>query len=157
VIPVAAGSNYLSVNFVTVPKVTAEQIKKLLPLQKQLVWLKLNDTRITDAELAILGQLTNLRTLSLNNTGITDAGLASLKNLRYLQSLSLVNTKITAGGLQQLRELSNIEALYAYQTGVKAEDTGGLRKIFPKATIDIGGYTLPLLPSDSVRLSYSNQ
>jgi hypothetical protein len=43
VIPVAAGSNYLSVNFVTVPEVSAVQLKQLLPLKKQLVWLKLND------------------------------------------------------------------------------------------------------------------
>ncbi|HEY1021522.1 MAG TPA: c-type cytochrome domain-containing protein [Flavisolibacter sp.] len=157
VIPVAAGSNYLSVNFVTVPKVTVEQIKKLLPLQKQLVWLKLNDTRITDAETATLGQLTNLRTLSLNNTGITNAGLASLKNLRNLQVLSVVSTKVTTAGLQQLSGLSNLQSLYVYQTGVKAEDTGTLRKTFPKTTIDVGGYTLPLLSSDSVRLGLSGK
>jgi uncharacterized membrane protein len=157
VIPVAKGSNYLSVNFVTVPNVTADHIKKLLPLQIQLVWLKLNDTKLTEAELAILGKLTNLRSLSLNNTGITDAGLASLKNLRYLQVLSVVNTKITTSGLQQLRGLSNLQSLYAYQTGVKAEDTGSLRKIFPKTTIDIGGYSLPLLSSDSVRLGLSGR
>ncbi|MBB1283763.1 hypothetical protein HRH25_05190 [Flavisolibacter sp. BT320] len=157
VIPVAKGSNYLSVNFVTVPNVTADHIKKILPLQKQLVWLKLNDTKLTEAELAILGQLTNLRTLSLNNTGITDAGLASLKNLRNLQLLSVVNTKVTTAGLQQLSGLSNLQSLYAYQTGVKAEDTGSLRKIFPKTTIDIGGYGLPLLSSDSVRLGFSDR
>ena len=155
VIPVAAGSNYLSVNFVTATEVTAEQLKRLLPLQKQLVWLKLNDTKISNAGLALLGQLTTLRTLHLNNTPTSDAGLAALKPLTNLQVLSLVNTKVTANGLLQLNGLKNLQAVYAYQTGVKATDTGLLRKTFPKASIDIGGYTLPLLSSDTTRLGFT--
>ncbi|HEV7331544.1 MAG TPA: c-type cytochrome domain-containing protein [Flavisolibacter sp.] len=157
VIPVAAGSNYLSANFVTVPAVTPEQLQLLLPLKKQLVWLKLNDTRITDAALGVLHQLTSLRTLSLNNTAITDAGLATLKPLVNLQVLSVVNTKVTATGLAQLSGLKNLHSLYAYQTGVKAADTPGLRKSFPTASINIGSYTLPLLSSDTVRLGYNGK
>lgn len=157
VIPVATGSPYLSVNFVTVPTITAEQVKLLLPLKKQLVWLKLNDIKITDTAFTILGQLPNLRTLYLNNTAVTDKGLAALKPLTNLQVLSVVHTNVTATGLSQLTGMKNLQALYAYQTGVTKADTGRLRKTFPTATIDLGGYTLPLLSSDTVRLSFSGK
>lgn len=157
VIPVAAGSNYLSVNFVTVPEVTAVQLKQLLLLKKQLVWLKLNDAKITDEALTLISQLTALRTLHLNNTAITDKGLAALKPLVNLQVLSVVNTKITAAGLASLGSMKSLHSLFAYQTGVKAADTPLLRKTFPLASIDIGGYTLPLLPSDTARLGLSGR
>ncbi|RYZ60134.1 MAG: hypothetical protein EOO14_07595 [Chitinophagaceae bacterium] len=157
VIPVAAGSNYLSVNFVTVPGVTAAQLKQLLPLKKQLVWLKLNDARITDEHLVIIGQLTSLRTLYLNNTVITDKGLLALKPLANLQVLSVVNTKVSAAGLASLSKMKNLHSLFAYQTAVKVADTPMLRKTFPLASIDIGGYTLPLLSSDTARLGLSGR
>ncbi|MDQ3278382.1 MAG: hypothetical protein M3Q06_08640 [Bacteroidota bacterium] len=155
VIPVAAGSNYLSVNFVTVPDAGANQLEQLLPLKRQVVSLKLNDSRITDAVLTILAQLTNLRTLYLNNTAVTDAGLAALKPLANLQVLSLVNTKVTAAGLTQLSGIKSLQSLYAYQTGVTAADTARLRKLFPTASIDMGGYALPFLASDTARLSFT--
>jgi uncharacterized membrane protein len=157
VIPVAAGSNYLSVNFVTVPEVTTAQLEQLLPLKKQLVWLKLNDAKIADEALSLISQLTALRTLHLNNTAITDKGLAALKPLVNLQVLSVVNTKVSAAGFSPLSGLKNLHSLYAYQTGVKATDTPMLRKAFPLASIDIGGYTLPLLPSDTARLVLSGR
>ena len=157
VIPVAAGSNYLSVNYVTATRVTKKDLEPLLALKKQLVWLKLNDATITDDLLPVIGQLTSLRTLYLNNTTITDKGLAALQSLASLQVLSVVNTKVTAAGLATLSGMKNLHALFAYQTGVKAADTSLLRKTFPLASIDIGGYTLPLLPSDTARLGFSGR
>lgn len=157
VIPVATGSNYLSANFVTASHVSAHHLKLLLPLKKQLIWLKLNDARITDADVTLLGQLTNLRTLYLNNTAISDPGLAALKSLANLQVLSLVNTKISAAGLAQLGGMKNLRSLYAYQTNVTAADTHRLRQLFPTATIDIGGYALPLLESDTARLRFTGK
>lgn len=153
IVPVAQGSHYLMANFVTVPNLTDENAKRLLPLKKQLVWLKLNDTKITDNALATIAACTNIRLLHLNNTGITDKGLASLKALDSLQLLSLVGTKVTANGLVQLANLKKLQFLYVYGTNVKAADTGWLRKSFPKTAIDLGGYSLPFLESDTARVS----
>ncbi|HEU4902396.1 MAG TPA: c-type cytochrome domain-containing protein [Flavisolibacter sp.] len=153
VVPVAKESNYLMANFVTVAALKDEKIGLLLPLKKQLVWLKLNDANISDKALGAVGGCTNLTMLYLNNTAITDNGLSLLKGLHNLQVLSLVGTKVTAAGVSQLDSLKKIQSLYVYGTGVGKEDTALLRKRFPKAMIDIGGYTIPFMDSDTARLS----
>lgn len=153
VVPVAKESNYLMANFVTVPDLNDAKMVLLLPLKKQLVWLKLNDAKISDRALAAVGGCTNLTMLYLNNTAITDKGLSLLKGLRNLQVLSLVGTKVTAAGVSQLDSLKKLQSLYVYGTGVGKEDTALLHKSFPKALIDIGGYTMPFMDSDTARLS----
>ncbi|WP_121356557.1 c-type cytochrome domain-containing protein [Flavisolibacter nicotianae] len=153
VVPVAQESNYLQANFVTAPNLTDEQVNLLLPLKKQLVWLKLSDTKISDKALATISGCTNLTLLYLNNTAITDKGLALLNGLHNLQVLSLVGTKVTAAGVSQLDSLKKLQSLYLYGTGIGKEDTALLRKRFSKALIDIGGYSIPFLESDTTRLS----
>jgi uncharacterized membrane protein len=150
VTPVAKGSNYLMVNFVTAPNVIDEDVKLLLPVKKQLVWLKLGDTKITDNALAVVAQCTNLTLLHLNNTNITDKGITSLKSLNNLQLLNVVNTKVTASGIEQLANLKKLASMYVYKTKVKAGEFGKIRKIFPKTMLDTGGYTIPFLSSDTM-------
>lgn len=149
VIPVSKESNYLMANFVTAPNVGDEDIKQLLPIKKQLVWLKLGDTKITDKALAVLAECTNLTLLHLNNTNITDKGLQSLKSLTNLQLLNLVNTKVTASGVEQVAGLKKLQSIYLYKTNVKAGDWLKLSKIFNKVRLDTGGYTIPFLSSDT--------
>lgn len=157
VVPVAQGSNYLMANFVTVPVVDDEKVKLLLPLKKQLVWLKLNDAKISDKALGVVGECRALTMLYLNNTTMTDKGLASLKGLDSLQVLSAVGTNISSSGLEQLTSLKKLQAIYAYNSSVKTDDTATLRKSFPKTLIDIGGYTIPFLVSDTVRMTQNTK
>ena len=152
VVPVAQGSNYLMANFVTAPAADDGTIRLLLPLKKQLVWLKLNDTKISDKALAVVGECRMITVLYVNNTTITDKGLLSLKTLDSLQVLSAVSTSVTASGLQQLSSLKKLHAVYAYNTGVNQQDTVLLRKAFPKGLVDIGGYAMPFLDSDTARI-----
>lgn len=149
VIPVSASSNYLSASFVTKANATDKDIQLLLPLKKQLVWLKLSDTKITDAAIAVIGQFTNLNRLQLDSTGITDKGLANMSGLTQLQSLNLVGTKITAAGLMALKDLKTLQAVFVYKTGIKNTDWENIKKVFPKVNIDTGGYIVPLLTSDT--------
>jgi hypothetical protein len=39
-----------------------------------------------------------------------------------------------------------------YQTSITGNDWSELKKIFPKAVIDSGGYTMPLLEGDTSEL-----
>jgi uncharacterized membrane protein/mono/diheme cytochrome c family protein len=149
IIPVAQNSNYLMANFVSAFNITDKDIKLLLPVKKQLAWLKLNDTFISDSALSVIGQCTNLTLLQLNNTKITDKGLGLIKNLDKLQSLSLVGTKVTAKGIIQLQIIKGLQSIYLYQTGVNKNDWPALKKAFPKTEIDSGGYVVPLLTTDT--------
>lgn len=65
---------------------------------------RLCGTQVTDAGLAHLQVLTELRELDLGHTQVTDAGLAHLQGLRGLRKLDLVYAKITDAGLAQLRQ-----------------------------------------------------
>jgi uncharacterized membrane protein len=149
VVPVAAESNYLSVNFISVPMSGDSAVQLLEPLAPQIVWLKLGDTRITDAAMNTVAKLTNLTRLSLDRTGITDKGIAQLKTLSKLQYLNIVGTAISAAGLTALRGLPDLQTIYIYQSKIATADSSILRKAFPKVTIDTGGYILPILEGDT--------
>jgi hypothetical protein len=75
--------------------------------------LEMGNPDVTDATLAVLLEMPNLRELTLNDTAVTDAGLATLARLPALERLRIARTQITPEGLRrfldappkQLREL----------------------------------------------------
>ena len=150
VLPVAQNSNYLKANFVTVDSVTKNDIQLLLPIKKQLIWLKLSGEDIPDSLLATIAQLSDLTRLQLDNTPVTDKGLASLQPLVNLQYLNLVGTKVTAQGVIQLKDLPRLQALYLYKTFITSSDWPVLKNNFPKVTLDTGGYQVPFLETDTM-------
>ena len=91
---------------------------------KNLTWLDLSGTYITDAGLKELKDLKNLTWLNLSGTDITDAGLKELKNLKNLTTLYLKCTWVTDAGLKELkrpqehrrtvawRHIRTVESLY---------------------------------------------
>ncbi|MEP6683801.1 MAG: c-type cytochrome domain-containing protein [Parafilimonas sp.] len=152
VTPVAQNSNYISANFVTATNIADKDFELLLPLKKQLVWLKCGDIKITDSALSFIAQCANITFLQLDNTSITDKGLQKLASLQQLQSLNLVGTNITAEGLKALKDLKQLQSLYLYQTKINKEDWPQLQEEFPKVLLDSGGYNVPLFPDDTVVL-----
>lgn len=154
VMPVAQNTNYLMANFVTARPLTNADMQLLLPLKKQLVWLKLGGTAIGDSGLAPIGQCNNLMRLQLEHTRVTDAGLNKLASLKDLRYLNLVGTKVSAKGIEQLKDLKQLQSLFLYQTQVSKSDWPNLEKLFPIAHIDSGGYHVPTLETDTTVLKY---
>jgi len=152
ILPVAMNSNYLMANFVTAPKNGDEEVKLLTPLHKQLVWLKLGNTAVTDSALYTLSSFQNLRRLQIDHTQISDSGISYLKKLNELRYLNLVGTNVTAEGVMQLKGLKNLRSIYLYQTKVNEGSRDILKKSFSKAYLDFGGYSVPTLASDTIVL-----
>lgn len=153
VLPVAQNSNYLSVNFMLAgEQITDEQVRLLLPVKDQVVWLKLGNTGITDASLEIVSQCTNLTTLHLEHTAVTDRGVSALNSLKGLQLLNLVGTQVNRAGLAALGELPDIRSIYLYRTGLSPADWEELKKIFSPSVPDSGGYRTAFLPTDTMKL-----
>jgi mono/diheme cytochrome c family protein len=150
VLPVVQNSNYLLANFVAVESFTEKDLQLLEPLKKQLIWLKLGNSIITDNDLGNIARLSALTRLFLERTRVTDKGLEQIKNLTQLQYLNLVGTKVTTKGLEQLKDLKNLQQIFLYQTSIPATDWTNLKKIFPKTLIDTGGYKVPMLESDTI-------
>lgn len=152
VLPVAQNINYLLLNFVTDTIVTNDILKVVLQLKKQIIWLKLNNTNITDSSLTIIAQLTNLTRLDLSHTQVSDKGLHYLQALQNLQYLNLVGAKVTATGITQLRDLKKLRSLFIYQSNVNRADYPALKNAFPKTVIDTGGYVVPTLVTDTTEV-----
>jgi len=150
VIPVGQGSNYLSINFVTATTGADTLVKLLRSLEKQLVWLKLDNAAVSDKAMDDIAACHSLTRLQLSNTNITDAGVAKLAALSRLQSLNLVGTKVTAQGLMPLKAIKGLQHLYLYQTGIVTGDWMKLKQQFPTTQLDSGRYLVSSLPTDTI-------
>ena len=153
VLPVAVNSNYLMVSFVTADSVTDSDINLLLPLQQQLVWLKMGSTQITDSALLIISKFKNITRLQLDHTNISDTGLAHLRTMTSLQYLNLVGTKVSAQGVKSLSQIKSLRSVYLYQTLIKSSEWAALKNSFPNVQIDSGGYSVPIFVSDTTEVT----
>jgi mono/diheme cytochrome c family protein/uncharacterized membrane protein len=146
---VSQKSNYLTINYVAVDAITEKDLNLLEPLRKQIIWLKIGNTKLSDQQMEIISSLSSITRLSLERTSITDKGILTLQKLSSLQYINLVGTKVTAKGLAQLKDLNKLQKIFLYQTSITGNDWNELKKTFPKAMIDSGGYTMPLLEGDT--------
>ena len=138
-LPLAQGVNLIDVTFgSSAANVADAQLALLAPVATQVYGLNLANTKITDAGLAQLAPLTNLRRLHLEKTGLTDAGLAHLKGLAALEYLNLYGTAVTDAGLAHLEGLKNLKKVYLWQSKVTDAGVDKLKKALPTAMIDTG-------------------
>jgi uncharacterized membrane protein len=151
--PIAQGNNWLSVSFVNLPQPPDSVFVWLEKIAPQVVALNLNHCQIVERAWASVGKALNVRRLDAENSSISDAALAHLRPLRQLQSLNLARTSASANGLKNLAGLPELRRIFIYQTQIERTEYAGLAAIFPQAAIDTGGYVLPLLAGDTVRLT----
>jgi uncharacterized membrane protein len=110
--------SWLIVNAAVTRRFGDAELAQLSPLAANIVDLDLAGTQVTDAGLAPIAAMQNLRRLRLDRTGITDAGLVQLHNLKKLEYLNLHSTKITDAGLKTLASLPALRQLYVWNTKV---------------------------------------
>jgi uncharacterized membrane protein len=153
---VAQDSHYLSVNLINTTNIDSALLI-LQNLKQQVIWLKASGTGIKDSELKSIGSLTNLTRLSLDDTKLTSEGLSQLKSLINLRYLNLTNTQVTAVSVASLSSLKNLRSLYLYNTLIRTNEQGTLQKSFPTTKIELGGYQVPTLPTDTVVVKRTTQ
>lgn len=110
---------------------------RLLQSFPRLHHLVLKDCPSISAEgLAELSSLKNLQYLYLNDTPVTDAGLVHLAGLSRLEELSLTHTQVTGPGLAQLSGLTSLQFLYLYSTDIAPKFVEELQRALPKCRIN---------------------
>lgn len=114
------------------------ELAKFAPLAPHMEDLNLARTQVTDAGLAPLAAMQNLRRLRLEHTGITDAGLDHLSGLPRLEYLNLFDTKVSDAGLEKLAPVSSLRRLYVYQTQATKEGAEKLHAANPNLVINLG-------------------
>ena len=94
--------------------------------------LDLGSTQLTDATLEQLKGLTTLHELELDGTRVADAGLEHLKGMTSLHRLALKNTQVTNAGLKHLKELTSLRVLDLRDTQVTDEGLKKLQEALPE-------------------------
>jgi len=99
-----------------------EKEMELVAMCKNLDWLEVDRTPITDIEFLKLKGLVKLRVLKAYETGITDESLAVLKDLKGLKHLYVWATKISDSGLAEIKEaMPNLQLDHGIDPELKIE------------------------------------
>ena len=61
-------------------------------------------SRVTDADLEWIGQMTSLKYLHIGRTGVTNAGMSKLAGLRHLEELTVTSPMVTPEGVAPLKK-----------------------------------------------------
>jgi len=154
----ALGSPALAVTFFNSKLFSADQLKDLTKVKKQIVTLDLAKMPLKDEDIKVISEFENLRRLNLSFTGITGAVLTELKKLKFLKSLSLSGTQVNAEQLTQLQSFPELKAVYAWNTPVAAADIQKLQEKTKKIRFESGfrGDTMILKLSPPVLLNEEN-
>lgn len=150
VLPVSAGSNYLSVTIMSNTPITNDVLAQLDGIKDQLISLRLSYTNISDKEIINISKLRELNWLYLDHTNISDSAAVEITKLSNLRYLNLVATSITDNALASLIALKNLKRIYLFETKVTKEGIINLLKQLPEAKVDSGRYELPFLATDTL-------
>ena len=77
---------------------------KYLIKMKDMEWLELNDTQITNAGISEIKVLENIVDMNLRNTDVSDKCITSLKKMKNLSTLYIDGTEITEEGIAKLEK-----------------------------------------------------
>lgn len=139
ILPLAQNDPALTFNCVNVAdKFGDAELAKFAPLADRMSEMNLGRSKVTDAGLAALSGMKNLKKLHLPNTAVTDAGIDALLPLANLEYLNLFNTKVTDAGLAKLEKLPKLKRLYVWQTGVTKPAAEALHAKMPEIVINLG-------------------
>ena len=136
-LPIAQNTNAIYVNASYAGKSFDDKKLQLLnPLAKQLLWLNLARTGVTDKGIESLGKFTLLTRLHLENTSITDSATAHLSKLKSLEYLNLYGTGVSDASVGNLAKLRKLSKVFLWQTKFTQKGAESLKKSF----VDAGKY-----------------
>lgn len=120
-----------------------------LPPLPNLRMLYLDHASVTDNGLVHLMNGQPIPELRFRNTAISDAGLAHLESIQGLERLQLVDTRVTEAGLATIAKLGNLKMLILYGPIVTDGGLAHLSNLKNLSTL----YLLPRLPTTDWHIS----
>jgi uncharacterized membrane protein len=136
--PVAQDKHLLEISCINYPAFDNAMAGKLIQLADHIVWLRADNTSITDEALTAIGKLKNLVRLNLSGTGITSAGIARLKDLQNLEYINIVNTKADDAGLLILSEIPSLRNIYCWNSMITASGIEKYKIKMPAVHVESG-------------------
>ncbi|HWA34798.1 MAG TPA: chitobiase/beta-hexosaminidase C-terminal domain-containing protein [Cyclobacteriaceae bacterium] len=135
VFPLYQGSPALQADFFLSNLFTSKSLEELQQVKEQLVVLNLSKMPVTDQELNLIGQLSELEKLNLNFSDVKGLGLNALMSLKKLQVLSLAGTDVDVKSVNDILRLPSLTEVYLWNTKVTETDKVALENQFPNLTI----------------------
>ena len=148
VLPIAAGSNYLTVSF-PADTIGRDALGALVLVREQLVELKCSDLSVGDEIVAVAAGCPHLVRLWLDHTKITGKDLGKLDTLAGLRYLNLTSTGVDDVSVRALSGAKKLKEIFLYQTKIAKSAWPALQAAFPHTILDSGGYHLIKLVSDT--------
>jgi uncharacterized membrane protein len=149
IIPVSEDSHYLQASFISVPENISDLLPRMETISDNIIWLKLGNTELDDNAMQFISRYKNLTRLGLERTKVSDAGLTYLKKLQNLRVLNLSGTQVSMAGLRSVAGMKGLRSLNIYQTLVTSAEYPEVVALFPQAHVEIGGYDVPTLQTDT--------
>lgn len=123
--------------------------EKLAPFASRLAYLDLSGTKVSDELLAQIAQLPNLTVLKLNSTTISGNSLAKLTQVPTLKLIYLNQTGVNLSQIQSLSSSKPLKKVFAFDTPASLEISNSEKPSLP-FLLEIGNYSLPKLPTDTI-------
>ena len=139
--PLYKNSNFLKVSSINNLDFNNDDISLLSDITKNIVYLDLSDTKITDSIFLQLKNFTNLTVLKLNNTTITGKKINQLIELKNLKRIYLVNTNFKDEYINILTQFTNLQKVYLYNEKDNFRDLDKYSK-FDNKIFEFGNYSL---------------
>ena len=150
IVPVAANSNYLSVNLINLTTVSDSVIQLLAQVQPQILWIKADYQPATPKLVAAIAACKQVTRLSWTNGKLSDSDVSAFRSLSGLQYLNLANNPIGRESLMPLQSLSALQSLYVWNTKITSKEIASLASQFPHTQIDSGNYKLAMIAADTI-------
>lgn len=99
-----------------------EVVHDLGAVAKNVIWLNLSGNNLTEGDLTILKQMTNLEKLRLEKNAIGDGIVDMLSGLKHLEALNVNETRLSDSGLARLRQHPSLKRIYTWKTSVRETD-----------------------------------
>lgn len=99
----------------------ADRITALEPVKDNVLWLNVAGNQVTDDQIAVIKNFSNLQRLRLDKNPVTDNGVKQLQNLTALESVNLCYTNISASCLADLSKMKKLQKVYVWGTPVTSE------------------------------------
>ena len=136
--PIAQNQSFLELSAIDAPALSDNDMKLMSKLSVQLVWLKLSNTKITDAGVSEMAGCQNLVKLYLDGTKITNSSIATIKKFTQLEYLNIGGTSLDDKGLLELASMKNLTHIYCWQTGITEKGAAAFNQINARVKIVFG-------------------
>ena len=103
------------------------------------VRVNLGGSKVTDDDLRVIGRLKQLKFLDLSETSISDDGLANITHLRDLQELGLSDSRVTNAGMRHLQGLQALHTLVLEDTAIGDEGVKQIASLRKLQTLSLAG------------------